>query len=347
MRQRDGSGGFCSGLPRIPLFFVCAVFPCFDILGFGAIAVDDLLHVDGYPVAESKVRVQRRDRQCGGQTGTALVAAARLGARTAYAGLMGDDGLSQFVVSTLEREGVELKYAVRRPDARPVHATIIVDSQEKTRTIFASITSPLGPDEQRPEAGLIRAARTVLVDHHGTEGTLRICQIAREAGVPVVGDPERDSGGRLRDVLALVDHLIVDGRFARQLAGVDEPATAAERLWDASRQAVVVTCGGAGCWYVDSPVAARHIPAFCVEAVDTTGCGDVFHGVYAAMLARGVPLAVRLRIASAAAAMKARRPGGQAGCPTREELHAFLQAEDSEAANSLRNCSTSSKMADT
>ncbi len=341
-----------AGVPPFPSqgcrFPLSAVFPSFDIVGFGAIAVDDLLHVDGYPPAESKVRVQRRERHCGGQTSTALVAAARLGARCAYAGLLGSDSLSQFVVSALRREGVELGYAVERPDAQPAHSTIIVDGRERTRTIFASIPGALGPDENRPDAGLIQAAKTVLVDHHGTEGTLRVCKIAREAGVPIVGDPERDSGGRLREVLALIDHLIVNDRFAKQLTGADATETATERLWDASRQAVVVTCGEAGCWYVDSSGApARHVRAFAVNAIDTTGCGDVFHGVYAAMLARGIPLGVRVRIASAAAAMKARLPGGQDGCPTFDQLDAFLQSEDSEAAYSLRNCSTSSKMADT
>ena len=89
---------------------------------------------------------------------------------------------------------------------------------------------------------------------------------------------------------------------------------------------MVITCGGQGCRGLgmgyDIPFAQ---PAFPVEAVDTTGCGDVFHGAYAAALARGLPLAECLEFASAAAALKATRRGGQAGCPTREEIAAFLR----------------------
>ena len=59
-----------------------------------------------------------------------------------------------------------------------------------------------------------------------------------------------------------------------------------------------------------------HRPAYPVEVVDTTGCGDVFHGVYAATLARGFDLAARIRWASAAAAIKATACGGQSGIPT-------------------------------
>ncbi len=61
----------------------------FDILGLGCTAVDDLLYVEHYPAADSKVRIRRQERQGGGLTGTALVAAARMGARCQYAGGLG------------------------------------------------------------------------------------------------------------------------------------------------------------------------------------------------------------------------------------------------------------------
>ena len=94
--------------------------PRFDILGFGAVAVDDLIYVDVYPPAESKVRVHHRLRQCGGLTGTALVAAARLGASCAYVGLLGNDELSEYVLECFAREGIDASHCVRRsrPDRR-------------------------------------------------------------------------------------------------------------------------------------------------------------------------------------------------------------------------------------
>lgn len=300
--------------------------PRFDVLGFGAVAVDELLFVDAYPAAEQKVRVNVRLRQCGGLTGTALVAASRLGARCAYVGRLGDDELSQEVAACLAREGIELAHCVRRPDARPAQSIIIVDQQRKTRTIFASLAGAIGPDAALPAADLIRLARVLLVDHHGLEGTLRAVRIGREAGVAVVADLERDPGPPFEAILGLVDHLVLSERFARQLTGRHNPARAAAALWRPDRRAVVVTCGAAGCWYVGPEYGgqARHCPAFPVEVVDTTGCGDVFHGAYAAGLARGMDLAQCVDCASAAAALKATRPGGQAGIPDREALAAFL-----------------------
>lgn len=49
-----------------------------DVLGLGAVAVDELLYVDGYPAPNTKMRLRARRRQRGGLAGTALVAAARL-----------------------------------------------------------------------------------------------------------------------------------------------------------------------------------------------------------------------------------------------------------------------------
>jgi ribokinase len=305
-------------------------FPRFDVLGFGAVAVDDLLYVDEYPPAESKVRVRRRRRECGGLTGTALVAAARLGSRCAYVGLLGDDGLSRFVRRTFDREGIDARFAIVRPDARQAHSTIIVDESRHTRTVFASVDGAVGPDPELPAADLIRSARAILVDHHGVEGTIRAARIAREAGVPVVADFERDPGGRFAELPPLVDHLVLGERFAGQLAGRSDPAAAAAELFRRGTHAVVVTCGTAGCWYVDQSTGGvvRHCPAFAVETVDTTGCGDVFHGAYAAMLARGVPLRQRVVHASAVAALKATRRGGQSGCPSMPELREFLEGRD-------------------
>ena len=65
-------------------------------------------------------------------------------------------------------------------------------------------------------------------------------------------------------------------------------------------------------------------PAYPVPVVDTTGCGDVFHGAYAWALAREADLSERVRYASAAAALKAMHAGGQAGIPDRVTVEAFL-----------------------
>ena len=85
-----------------------------DILGLGSVAVDDLVYVASYPQANAKVRVLDRERQCGGLTGTALAAAAKLGCRCAYAGVTGTDEASDFALAGLAAAGVSVELASRR-----------------------------------------------------------------------------------------------------------------------------------------------------------------------------------------------------------------------------------------
>lgn len=297
-----------------------------DILGLGCVAVDDLLYVARYPEADDKQQVLRRDRQCGGLTATALVAASRLGARCAYAGTLGHDELSEFAIRRLTEESLDLGYLQHRDGVRPIHSTIVVDEIQRTRTIFYDLSgaAPATPDWPPEEA--LRSSRVLFVDHFGLDGMIRAARVARAAGIPVVADFESEPTGNFAELVALVDHPIVSYDFARRWTGQDDPSSSALSLWAPDRQAVVVTWGDKGCWYVgaDAPNEIRHQPAFPVEVVDTTGCGDVFHGAYAAGLAQGMTLPDRVRFAAATAALKATRPGGQAGIPTRDAVEDFL-----------------------
>lgn len=297
----------------------------YDVLGLGAVAVDDLLFVDEYPPADRKVRVRQRERQCGGLTGTALVAAARLGARAAYGGCIGVDPLSHEVLQKFRAENVDVSTAAVRATAKPAHSTIIVDETHNTRTIFSSAAGDLGPADDWPPAELLDAVAVLLIDHHGMAGTLRAVTIAREKGVPVVADFERHGGSGFEKVLEAVDHLVVSRAFAQQWTGQPGAQAAAVALWSAQRAVVVVTCGAEGCWYLqrDDPVP-RHFPAYAVDARDTTGCGDVFHGAYAVALAERRPMRDRLAFASASAGIKAASRGGQAGIPSRRAVEEFL-----------------------
>jgi sugar/nucleoside kinase (ribokinase family) len=303
----------------------------FDALGIGAVAIDDVLVVASYPAAETKARVLARERHHGGLCGTALAAAARLGSRCAYAGVLGLDSLSDAVVENFVHLGIDVSALRRRAGVGPILSTIIIGRDDGTRTVLSDRNGFTGPDPDWPPADLIRTARVLLVDHIGGRGIVRAAEIARAAGRAVVADLERtlDDSDDFRRLFDLTDHLIVGRLFAAQLTGLSDPAAAARALWHAGCSAVVVTAGAAGCWAVSGPASCflHHQPAFSVPVVDTTGCGDVFHGAYASALARGGSLPDRLCEASAAAALKARRGGGQGGIPDRAAIGEFLEKQ--------------------
>jgi sugar/nucleoside kinase (ribokinase family) len=308
--------------------------PRFDVLGLGCIAVDDLLYVERYPVADTKNPIRRRQRQGGGLTGTALVAAARMGVSCQYAGCLGNDELSQFIRHRMHEEGIGLEYVKDDENIRPVHSIIVVDEESHSRTIFFDTEGAIRAADDLPSEEVIRAARVLFVDFWGIPGMIRAARVALAAGIPVVADFEHFSDSQdqnVAELVSLANHPIVPLDFARKWTGRTRPAEVLQSLWSSERQAVVVTCGAEGCWYLgeENPQAPRHQPAFPVTVVDTTGCGDVFHGVYAAALAQGLDLPARIKWASAAAALKATACGGQTGIPQRETVEHFLQADES------------------
>lgn len=289
--------------------------PRWDVLGIGAVAVDDLIYLDGFPEPGSKVYVAGEQRQGGGLAGTALVAAARLGVTAAYMGVLGDDDLSGYTLSELAAAGVDCSPVRHAPDARPFHSTILVDRRSGERTILASAAGVTPPRSAEMTPELIAACRVLFVDHTVSAVALRAAELANHLGVPVVADLERvnDSTPTL---LARINHLIVGAGFAEELAGPAAPAELARRLTRPGQAACIITAGAEGCWYtVGGGDEVTHHPACRVPVVDTTGCGDVFHGAYAAALARGRDIPAATTVATVAAGLKAAQPGGRAGIP--------------------------------
>jgi sugar/nucleoside kinase (ribokinase family) len=298
-----------------------------DVLGLGSATVDDLLYVDSFPTPDTKMPAQSIQRHGGGLTATGLVAVARLGARAAFAGVLGHDETSRWVEDDLKREGVDVSQVVHYEDAKPIHAVIIVEQEKRTRTILYAIPGRVGADEHRPSEDIIRSTRVLYVDDFGMAGHIRAAKIARREGIPIVGDFEREQTPRLPELIDLVDHLIVSAGFAARYAGLTDPTEAARKLWHDRRAMVAVTCGEEGSWYYTGEGKPRQQPAFHVAVVDTTGCGDVFHGAYAAALTWDMSLEERIRFASATAALKATQPGGRQGIPGREQVQAFLREQ--------------------
>jgi sulfofructose kinase len=296
------------------------------ILGLGSVAVDDVLFA-AYAPPNVKTPIQRRERYFGGQAATALFAAARYGIPCAYAGVLGTDELSASTMRNMRQAGIDLDYLRLDHRAHAVHSVIIVDEDKHTRNIYYHSSPFSGAAIDWPLEEIIQSCQVLLVDQHGMAGMIRAAGIARAANIPIVSDVESNPPG-FESLLSLIDHLVISDNFAKSYTGKDRAEQAACALWTPDRAAVVVTCGGDGCWYIGKGMEQpQHFPAFQVPVVDTTGCGDVFHGIYSAGLIEGLDLEERVRLASAAAAIKATQSGGQSGCPTRQTLNKFLNTQ--------------------
>ena len=296
-----------------------------DIIGIGVVAVDDLLYLDHFPQPNEKIVVKMAQRQGGGLTGTALVAAARQGAKSAYCGRLGNDALSLYSLQELEREGVDTSPSQFCVGNKPPHSIILVDMSCGSRAIISNLEGVEEPDCMIITEDLIVSSRVLFIDYLSHQAGLQAASLARAHGIPVVADLELASLPEVDSFLSVVDHLIIGIDLAGAITQKQNVEEMVRKIANPQRAACVVTAGANGCWYSEYGGEVYHFPAYKVNVVDTTGCGDVFHGVYAAALVRGEPVSQAVQVASASAAIKATRPGGRAGIPDLASVEAFLE----------------------
>ena len=200
-----------------------------------------------------------------------------------------------------------------------------VDAQGH-RNIFwhRGTAQPLVPEEL---PGLLAdSVRVLHLDGLHLDPALAAAKLARQQAVTTVLDAGTLRPG-IEDLLPFIDHLVVSEKFARQFIGRDDPESAIRGLLGYGAVAVTVTLGHSGSLSMGKGGAPIHQPAFAVKAIDTTGCGDVFHGGYIYAVLQDWSLARSVRFAAACAALKARALGGRTAIPSLQEVESFLSSQ--------------------
>ena len=299
----------------------------YDVLGAGIAAVDDLIYVAEYPPVDCKIPVHGSARHGGGPACTAIAAVGSLGGRAAYTARFGENELSKYIASALECHGVDISRIVDDPEGGPYHSIIVVDGAGHRNVFYDPALYKVVTADDLPES-LIQSATLVLLDHITEPALTEVAEKARRLGVPVLADIEGRSESA-KKLATLTDYLIVPKAWAEWASGSPEPRDACAFLAGAGRPATVVTDGAGGCYFsTNAEPAVRHFPAFKIDAFDTTGCGDTFHGAFALVVARNLKAGEAVAFASAAAALKAMAAGGKRrgwdALPSLDEVLTFL-----------------------
>jgi len=292
------------------------------VVGIGQCSWDYLAVVDTFPSSDTKAEVSNWQEQGGGPVATALVTLARLGIPGDFHGVAGDDQDGDKIRESLRSEGIDISGLVTRKKAHSQKAFIAIERGSAKRTIFweRPSGSPLLPGEL-PEA-LFADCSFLLLDGLMSEASLFAAAKARSMGIPVMLDGGKVRPGML-EIARLCDFLVASEQFALDLGWDGDPAAFQQQAESLGAPVVTITLGEQGSvTYRDSEIIS--LPAFPVEARDTTGAGDVFHGAYAYGLLRGLALRDTILFASAVAAMKCRMIGGRAGIPDRAQALGFL-----------------------
>ncbi|GAB4234327.1 MAG: sugar kinase [Deltaproteobacteria bacterium] len=300
----------------------------YDVVGIGLNAIDYLVRVPRFPVPGEKLRMTGFAREGGGQAATALVALSRWGLRCEYVGNVGDDEHGEASLRLLAREGIDLSSTRAVPGASSQFAVILVEEGTGERTILWARDRriEISPDEL-PEDD-IRRARAVLVDGHDVPASIAAARIARTAGVPVVLDAEKVQEGT-EELLSLSDHIVAAGSFPVLIFPGVSPEEGARKIFQRfAPKTSTVTLGPRGAFGCDGREEI-HSPALPVEALDTTGAGDVFHAGFLFALLQHLPFREILAFANAAAGLSCRGSGGRKAIPTLGQIRAAVApAED-------------------
>jgi sugar/nucleoside kinase (ribokinase family) len=314
--RRDDKSDFRSRLTREPRRY--------DVAAFGENSVDLIARLPQWPAPDVKLALESIDVRPGGQVATAAIAAARLGARVRYVGVVGNDAWADVVRAALQQNGVDGELIVRAGVGTRT-AVVLVD-REGRRTVLGCRDRRLDLNPDELDADWVSTARVLMLDASDASTAVTLAGRAKTAGVAVMADIDQ-AGEAAASLLSVADVAITSAEFPAAQTGCASLGAALDELERRHRPSVLITTLGAhgAIARADGQEVIIRPPA--VEVVDTTGAGDAFRGAFAASwiaLGEHADLAEVVRRAVTAAALSCRGVGAQAALPSADELQKWL-----------------------
>ncbi len=292
----------------------------FDVLGIGTIVIDYQIVLDSYPAENSKSAIQVARRQIGGPVPTALVLLSRFGLDCSFVGAWGHDDAGALIDQDLAAERIDVTYAVKDAQGGTGFAHVWIARDSASRTIVNH--RGCGADERLFcfEDGLPAPCRVLQLDGILPDIAAAAARAARGRGTLVCLDAGSPKPG-LHRIIPHVDIMVCPEHFVKEYYDVEHDEDGARLLLDEGVGTVVITRGDQGA-ELFRPDDRHAEPAHVVEAVDTTGAGDVFCGALAYAVLQGWAWPKCLRFANVAAALKC------AGLGNREALPGIARVTD-------------------
>lgn len=318
-----------------------------DVVGVGANSVDHVYRLPQFPRPDSpaaKLRITAHHVSYGGQTATTLCTCAAMGLSTKYVGVTGGDEHGTRIREELSRRGIDIS-DVRLLAGENAYAVILLDAQQGERVVLWDRSPDLRLRPEDIDPAVIGRARLIHVDDADEDAAVRAAALGRDAGIPVTSDIERVAA-RTEELVAAVTIPIFGEHALEPFTGERDPERALRKLQKMAGpkgpalqttpqttrrpgpsgpgNLFCVTLGARGAMLLDGD-RVHYEPALSIQAVDTTGAGDVFRGALIVALLRGDAPADMLRFANAAAAVSCTREGAIASVPTTAETLRMMQ----------------------
>lgn len=294
------------------------------VVGIGACVMDTLMTLPEFPTEDTKMRALDVKLSGGGPAATGIVAAAKLGVKSGFIGVLSDDSGGRFLYDDFVRYGVDISEIEIKSGYRSFTSCVWLSKQKASRTcVFDKGNLPplVLSDSQKQS---IRNAKLLLVDGNDMDAAVEAAEIARKSNTTVL----YDAGGLYEGVerlLALTDILIPSEEFALSHTKETDVNRAAAVLdnWYHPKAVVITRGKKGGLLYVNGKYI--EYPIYPAEVVDSNGAGDVFHGAFAAAVVRGLSLEQACHFSSAVSAIKCTGTGARESVPDYETTISYLR----------------------
>jgi len=300
------------------------------IVVVGSINLDLVVGADHIPQVGETIIGNSYNTSYGGKGANQAVAVAKLGYPLALVGNVGNDAFGTQLRNGLEGAGVDTTYINTVEGASGVALITTGRRGENNIVVVPGANGSFTPKQLEKAATILEYAGFLLTQLEIPLETVEyLAQFAERHNIPLMLDPapaRELSGNLLRKVSWITPNETETEELLRtKFENSDQSYhAAAESLLDRGVKNVLLKLGSRGCLIAQAGLAKERVPAFSVNAVDTTGAGDAFSAGFAVALMRGSTVARSAVFASAVAAISVTRHGAQPSMPTWAEVKAFL-----------------------
>ena len=293
----------------------------FSVVGVGHSCLDKICTVEHYPREDDSTHITSILTQGGGAVATALVALSRLGVPSLFIGNGGFDGVTDEIEKLFVSDGVECKI-IRREDSHGLESFVMVNPENGSRTKFPQrdTNPPIEWDSELEK--VIGDADILHLDGTNWENAYNAMKIAKKSGVTVSldGCSMQKDNEKNKLLASSADILIMNKKYPLRVSGKDNYEDALLTMATWGPKIVVATLGDQGSIAVKDGKIVRYGIYKEENVVDTTGCGDVFHGAFLSAWLERKDLDWAIRFASITSSLKTRKLGGRAGIPNRDKV---------------------------
>ena len=300
------------------------------IVVIGSSNVDLLMKMDHLPEKGETVTDAVFMQVYGGKGANQAVAAARAGGNVAFVNCVGEDAYTPQMVQNYKNDGIDTRFVFQEKDIASGHALIMIGGEGMNYlSVAPGANYKLTPQKIDEALPVFDEAAMIVMQYEIQEETIKyVIDLANRKNIPVLWNcaPARDFDlSYIPKINILVLNEVEAGFLAELTVETEADAEkAAQKLVDSGVEKVIITLGSKGAFVVTKTEKVS-VPAFKVEAIDTTAAGDTFCGAFTVALVEGKSLKDALQFASAAAAISVTRMGAQPSAPTRIEIDTFLK----------------------